>query len=605
MGDDGKPTFRPNAAWFMTKIDFNNALKYKVIDRDVVKCGLDIELRMRFTGTFQQRFEVDDFPFDDQHITVSLGLNCRRNGPMPCDFALIDKTTLTIDPAGFGLRMQWKLDRNVFVHTDASAPTARPVQYLDTRVFNSQRQTSVDPSTRASAMTEGGPSGSFKKDKKAGSTTKLTKAAAAASSTGPRQFPAINFTVHVRRIPLYILAMVAFPASVMSFLSLLMCVRHHAHPYTSKLPLSTRAVSSPLTFLTPILTPSRIDGTRRYALPLQDAGDRIEASLTLVLTSFASKLSIKTLLPEASYSTLLDRFTFTCEIIVLASAVECGVLSCLALRVPDPYSQPDEVAPLTMSVEVTFFIVQASAIVLVHVYFIARFVCTVRRNRRDFDEFSSRKLNRDAEEISEKELESKKIVPLSVRRTERSPSGKNLASFVRPRAVVEGSGTALDGLNHEFREESYLDAVGPAMLKRNSSLGKSIKRVSRTLAGAQQTKRPVGWTSAGQTLRMRTSLSDQEKELTGKKEMSPRLKRESHESMTALAERASKHIQASSQLSVAQEPASGGDVKQPGPASSAATKSSHTAPTVLSRIPSYRSSPATAASAGGENDLWL
>ena len=65
-----------------------------------------------------------------------------------------------------------------------------------------------------------------------------------------------------------------------------------------------------------------------------------------------------------------------CEIIVLASAVECGVLSFLALRNPNFWSTPDEVPPLAKIVEAVFFILQASTVVLVHVYFIMRFFRT-------------------------------------------------------------------------------------------------------------------------------------------------------------------------------------------------------------------------------------
>lgn len=284
IGDDGRPTFRPNAAWYMGKIDFNNALRHKVLDRDVVKSGPDIELRMRFAGTFQQRFEVDDFPFDDQHITISLGLNCRRNGPIPTAFSLSDKTLLSIDPAGFGLRMQWKLDRNIFVHTDASSPTARPVQYIT-------NAPATDPSPTLARKDSG---------------SQVQKKAQTPTTNGPaqREFPSINFTVHVRRIPMHVLAMVAFPASLMAVLSLLMYA-------LAVLPV---APSCAIHLASPALTCCgvRVRCHCRFTLPLQDAGDRTEASLTLVLTSFASKLSIKSLLPEASYSTLLDRFTFTC-----------------------------------------------------------------------------------------------------------------------------------------------------------------------------------------------------------------------------------------------------------------------------------------------------
>ena len=38
----GRPTFRPSAGWYMNQVDFNNALEYKTLDKNVFVSGDDV-----------------------------------------------------------------------------------------------------------------------------------------------------------------------------------------------------------------------------------------------------------------------------------------------------------------------------------------------------------------------------------------------------------------------------------------------------------------------------------------------------------------------------------------------------------------------------------
>ena len=83
IGPDGKPTFRPSAIWYVNQVDFNNAVKYTILNKDVFEMGEDIHAKLRFEGTFTTNLELEQFPFDTQLITFSLAVNVRTTGMTP------------------------------------------------------------------------------------------------------------------------------------------------------------------------------------------------------------------------------------------------------------------------------------------------------------------------------------------------------------------------------------------------------------------------------------------------------------------------------------------------------------------------------------------
>ena len=84
IGSDGKPTFRPSAGWFLDKLEFcNGEGTVKMLDKLQKTDGDDVYLSARWEGVFFERFELHDFPFDLQALTMSLSINCRSTGPIP------------------------------------------------------------------------------------------------------------------------------------------------------------------------------------------------------------------------------------------------------------------------------------------------------------------------------------------------------------------------------------------------------------------------------------------------------------------------------------------------------------------------------------------
>jgi len=86
IGEDGKPTFQPSAGWYAAQIDCRNALNFKIVDTKVMNRGNDVIWAIRFEGTFTETFDLKEFPFDSQDLTIMINMNCRANGPLPVVF---------------------------------------------------------------------------------------------------------------------------------------------------------------------------------------------------------------------------------------------------------------------------------------------------------------------------------------------------------------------------------------------------------------------------------------------------------------------------------------------------------------------------------------
>ena len=118
MGEDGKPTFRPSAGWYMEQVDFRNAHSVKVVDAKCMKRGDDIVLAMRYEGAFAEVYELEDFPFDQQGLTIMLNFNCRVGGPLPMELVVSPRCKMTLScidvcpPA-----REWIVSRKVSIHT--------------------------------------------------------------------------------------------------------------------------------------------------------------------------------------------------------------------------------------------------------------------------------------------------------------------------------------------------------------------------------------------------------------------------------------------------------------------------------------------------------
>ena len=96
IGPDGTPTFTPSARWYADQIDFRNALTFRVVNCAVQKRGNDLVIAVRFAGEFSEVFELENYPFDVQGLTITLNINCRYHGPMPVVLDVADSATVTM-----------------------------------------------------------------------------------------------------------------------------------------------------------------------------------------------------------------------------------------------------------------------------------------------------------------------------------------------------------------------------------------------------------------------------------------------------------------------------------------------------------------------------
>ena len=88
--------FKPSAEWYMKQIDCRNALTWRVVDGKVMKRGDDLIMALRVEGTFVEVYELVDYPFDCQGLTMTLAFNCRANGPLPIDISIKEQCTVTM-----------------------------------------------------------------------------------------------------------------------------------------------------------------------------------------------------------------------------------------------------------------------------------------------------------------------------------------------------------------------------------------------------------------------------------------------------------------------------------------------------------------------------
>ena len=96
MGADGQPTFRPSAGWYMEQVDFRNAHSVKVVDSKWRRVGDDILMAGRYEGVFSEEYQLEDYPFDQQGLTILLNFNCRVGGPLPIELTVSPKCKLTM-----------------------------------------------------------------------------------------------------------------------------------------------------------------------------------------------------------------------------------------------------------------------------------------------------------------------------------------------------------------------------------------------------------------------------------------------------------------------------------------------------------------------------
>ena len=76
------------AAWYLSRIDFPNAVSYEKLEAFVTKDykdSNDLIIWLRIKGEFLEVMEMENYPFDIQALTFTIGVSARRNGPLGCN----------------------------------------------------------------------------------------------------------------------------------------------------------------------------------------------------------------------------------------------------------------------------------------------------------------------------------------------------------------------------------------------------------------------------------------------------------------------------------------------------------------------------------------
>ena len=108
----GKPTWKPNARWYLERLVFDNMCippSQQLIQRDHEARieGNDVVLTIYTEGLFYECFELWDFPFDAQDLTFTLALNATVDGPVGCALARADNVHSVISVKGMLLKHRW------------------------------------------------------------------------------------------------------------------------------------------------------------------------------------------------------------------------------------------------------------------------------------------------------------------------------------------------------------------------------------------------------------------------------------------------------------------------------------------------------------------
>ena len=112
LDKDCNPTFKPNAAWYLEQLVFDNMAappceQLRQRDAKVKKIDDDLVLEIYTEGKFYEKYELQDFPFDAQDLTFHLTLNVQVDGKLGMDLDIDDGITRYISQDGFMLADRW------------------------------------------------------------------------------------------------------------------------------------------------------------------------------------------------------------------------------------------------------------------------------------------------------------------------------------------------------------------------------------------------------------------------------------------------------------------------------------------------------------------
>ena len=103
-------TLRPGATWFLKQIDFPTSLHHEILMEKVVTMKNHLDLCIKLSGVFFEQFELDDFPFDKQRLTIVVAFNVAKEGIVPIEVESPGASSaLSINVDTFALSNLWLL----------------------------------------------------------------------------------------------------------------------------------------------------------------------------------------------------------------------------------------------------------------------------------------------------------------------------------------------------------------------------------------------------------------------------------------------------------------------------------------------------------------
>ena len=261
-GADGKPTFRPSAGWYMAQVDFRSALDFKKVDTKIKVAGDDLHMEMRYEGVFSETYELQDFPFDQQGLTINLNFNCRVGGPLPIELEVDEKCPPRVSLSCIQVcrpAREWEFEEGLCIRAFELGGEGIPEERV-TEGTHAQPQNKAD-----------------------------------------RIFPAISFTAHVKRRPMYHVLNTVVPMGLFSVLALVQAIN------------------------------DKDDAS--------NVNSRSSATLGLVLTASAYKVAIAGKMPPVSYLTWTDLYFMSNFLLIIAMALQSRCLS--QMQTPNGDVDPD------------------------------------------------------------------------------------------------------------------------------------------------------------------------------------------------------------------------------------------------------------------------
>ena len=297
VDEDGRPTYRPSAVWYLSQLDFPNGHDLHVLESKVAVVGNDLHLIQRVEGEFFERFELHAFPFDAQDLTVTMCFNCAKNGPVPVELSCPPSAVLGIDVT---TPLSPSRIRSLHPHTLSllRRPHRRETTPLSPSRLRSLHPHTLSPARRCSRLpfmqvTTFAFSDVW--DLNPTLSHELTTVGACKTA----QFPAMNIRACACRRANFVLVNVAVP---MGFISLM---------------------------------PATI-----FVVSVEETAEMLNIAVTVMLTAVAFKFVIAAYLPQISYMTLIDKYIQFCNGITYLSALLVAIVGGLQNWVCAPASPP-------------------------------------------------------------------------------------------------------------------------------------------------------------------------------------------------------------------------------------------------------------------------